>query len=260
MKKTMLVPTLFIFAAGGAFAVENPWIGTWKLDAAHSQLAGDTFTVTHGPGKLLHFTDGVIAFDFGTDGKEYKAAYDRTIVWTPTGPNSWETVNKKNGAVLTKSERTLSADGNTLSRHYTETHADGSTSEGDDVYARLSGGPGLLGTWKSIKVTDSGGPKTFIISAPTSATMRFEIPEWKAHAEGAVDGRDLPVVGDTTPAGMTASFKLVTPTQLKYVLKVNGKEDTEGVQTLAADGRTYTDVSWSPGKESEKQTCLYVRQ
>jgi hypothetical protein len=41
-------------------------------------------------------------------------------------------------------------------------------------------------------------------------------------------------------------------------MKVNGKEDSEGVQTLAADGRSYTDVSWSAGKESEKQIAVFV--
>jgi hypothetical protein len=47
---------------------------------------------------------------------------------------------------------------------------------------------------------------------------------------------------------MTISFKLVTPTQIKYVIKVNGKEDSEGMRTLAADARSYTDVGWSAGK------------
>jgi hypothetical protein len=29
--------------------------------------------------------------------------------------------------------------------------------------------------------------------------------------------------------------------------------------TLSADGRTITDVSWTPGKESEKQTAVYQK-
>jgi hypothetical protein len=44
------------------------------------------------------------------------------------------------------------------------------------------------------------------------------------------------------------------------VFKVNGKIDTYGTQTLAADGKTLSDVTWSPGKESEKSTGLYVKQ
>jgi hypothetical protein len=41
---------------------------------------------------------------------------------------------------------------------------------------------------------------------------------------------------------------------------MNGKPDTYGIETLAADGHSFTDVSWNPGKESEKQTAVYVKQ
>jgi len=52
----------------------------------------------------------------------------------------------------------------------------------------------------------------------------------------------------------------VSPTQINFVIRVNGKEDFEGVTTLSADSRSYTDVGWSAGKENEKQTSVYVRQ
>jgi hypothetical protein len=41
---------------------------------------------------------------------------------------------------------------------------------------------------------------------------------------------------------------------------LNGKEIGRDVMTLSADGKTITDVSWTPGKESEKQTYVYDRQ
>lgn len=88
----------------------------------------------------------------------------------------------------------------------------------------------------------------------------YELPDLKASTEGTADGSDHPVTGGNTPAGMTIGFKLIKPTQVKYVIKVNGKEDSEGVSTIAADGRSYSDVSWTPGKEDEKQTAVYVKQ
>ena len=45
-----------------------------------------------------------------------------------------------------------------------------------------------------------------------------------------------------------------------YTLKIDGKVESQGVQTLAADGRSYTDVSSSPGKENEKQTAVWTKQ
>lgn len=62
------------------------------------------------------------------------------------------------------------------------------------------------------------------------------------------------------PAVSTLSFKMVSPTELSYISKFNGKPDAYGTQTLAADGKTLTDVSWSPGKESEKSTAVYNEQ
>ena len=257
MKTTLVLYSLLALPCS-AMATENPWTGTWKLDLAQSHLAGDTFTYSKGPGELFHYSDGVVAYDFGTDGKEYKSAYDRTTRWTQAGPNTWDSVTSVNGKVLAKIHRELSADGKTLTINYSGTRPDGAKFNDQDVYTRVAGSEGLLGTWKSIKV--SGAPQTFVIASPAPGSLRYNIPEWQASAEGTADGSDHPLVGGNTPAGMTVSFKFVTPTKIKYVIKVNGKEDSEGVSTLAADGRSYTDVSWNPGKENEKQTSVYVKQ
>ena len=157
MKTRLVLSSLLLLATGAAYAAENPWVGTWKLDPAQSHLAGDTFTYSKGPGSLLHFSDGVVAYDFGTDGKAYKSAYDRTTTWTQTGPNSWDSVTTRNGKVLGKAQRTLSADGKTLTVHYTGTRPDGAPFDDRDVYTRMTAGAGLLGTWKSLKVGTTGG-------------------------------------------------------------------------------------------------------
>jgi hypothetical protein len=260
MKTRFFLASWLLLAAGAVYAAENPWVGTWKLDPAQSHLAGDTFTYSKGPGSLLHFSDGVVAYDFGTDSKAYKSAYDRTTTWTQTGPNSWDSVTTRNGKVLGKAQRTLSADMKTLTIHHTGTRPDGAPFDDQDVYTRVAAGAGLLGTWKSVKVGATGGPQTFVISSPAPGVLHYEVPDLQAHAEGAADGTDHPLAGGNTPEGMTISFKFVTPTQIKYVIKVNGKEDSEGVQTLAADAHSYTDVGWSAGKENEKQTAVFVRQ
>jgi hypothetical protein len=59
---------------------------------------------------------------------------------------------------------------------------------------------------------------------------------------------------------MTIAFKQVTPTKHKYTIKIDGKPDTYGVQTLSPDGTFFTDVSRNPGHESEKTTSVYVKQ
>lgn len=262
MKAFILFCSLVALPGGVALAATSPWEGTWKLDAARSHLTGDTFTFSQGPGQMLHYSDGVnVSYDFGLDGKEYPSAYGRVTSWTPAGKNAWDSLTKMHGEVLAKGHRELSADGKTLTMTFSGSNADGSPYNEEDVYERTSGSEGLIGSWRSVKVKNPGGPQTFIITAPRPGVLHYVIPEMKATVEGPADGSDLAVSGGPeVPAKMTYAYKFLAPTKVSYTLKIDGKVDSRGEQTLAADGRTYTDVSWSPGKEGDKQTAIWVKQ
>jgi hypothetical protein len=155
--------------------------------------------------------------------------------------------------------RSLSADGKTLTNTYKGAKPDGTSFNDSSTYVRVTGTKGLAGKWRSTKVTISA-PDDFVISVPSSNTMRWEIPGQKASVEGRADGSDLPVAGADMPPGMTVSFKPEGPRKFSYTVKLDGKPQNYGVQTLAANGKSYTDVSWSAGKTSEKQTAFYVKQ
>lgn len=262
MKSLLLLCSLIALPAGAALAADSPWVGTWKLDQARSHLTGDTFTVSKGPGALLHFSDGAnINYDFGLDGKDYPTVYGRVTSWTTAGKNAWDSVVKADGKTLAKGHRELSADGKTLTMTFTGTNADGSAFSEQDVYERTAGGDGLIGTWRSIKVKNPAGPQTFVISSPRPGILHYVIPEMQASVDGPADGKDLPVVGGPeVPPKMTYAYKFLAPTKVSYTVKIDGKVDSRGEQTMAADGRTYTDVNWSPGKENEKQTAVWVKQ
>jgi hypothetical protein len=261
MRTTSILCLALALYAGSALAVDSPWSGTWKLDPARSHFTGDTFTVTQGPGNMLHYADGSTAsYDFGVDGKEYKTWANRTTTWTPTGKNSWDTVTKVDGRTLVKAHQQLSADGKTLSSTYTGTRPDGTAFHDEEVFARASGGEGLIGTWRAIKVSEPDAPHEYVISSPAPGVLRFEVPDMKASAEGRTDGSDNPLTAPNMPPGMTISWEMPSPTKIKYVMKVNGKTDNLGEQTLAADGKSFSDVNWNPGKENEKTTGVYVKQ
>lgn len=261
MKTTLLICMFLALRAGAALAANSPWTGDWKLDPAKSHFTGDTFTYSKGPGTLLHFSDGSsTSFDFGLDGKEYKAWANRTVTWTATGNSSWDTETKADGKVLSKGKRVLSADGKTLTMTFSGTKPDGSSFNETDVYQRVSGTDGLIGTWRSIKVSEPGGPREFLITSPEPGVLHYEVPDMKAAAEGRTDGRDNPMTGPTVAPGTTISFKAVSPKKIRYVIKVNGKTDNIGEDILAADGRSFSDVNWNPGKENEKTTGVFVKQ
>ena len=73
-------------------------------------------------------------------------------------------------------------------------------------------------------------------------------------------GRQDRFKGPTAPAGLMISNKNDGPDKVLTIVTLNGKELGRDVMTLSADGKTITDVSWTPGKESEKQTYVYEKQ
>jgi hypothetical protein len=261
MKATLIICSLLALPAGAASAADSPWNGTWKLDPQKSHLTGQTFTYSERPGGLLHYEDGSTAsFDFGLDGKEYKIWANRTRVWTAAGKNAWDTVTRADGKVRSKGHIALSEDGTTLTMTFTGTRPDGQDFREEDVFSRVSGTDGLVGTWRTAKVTNPTGPETFVISVPAAGVLHFDVPDMKASAEGRADGTDHPLTGATVPPGMTISWKFLSPRKIKYTMKLNGKPDNSGVEELAADGASFTDTNWNSGRENEKTVAVYVKQ
>lgn len=247
-----------LFASLPAFAADSPWVGTWKLDAAKSHLVGDTFSYSKAPNGMLHMAYSTDSYDFAIDGKDYKAWAGRTMSWTADGPNAWNSVMKQDGVVVYSTHKALSADGKTLTVTTTGKKPDGSPMTDVIVYTRVGSGTGLLGKWRSTKADQ--GTELFTVSSPSPGVLRTETPAYKAVSEGKTDGTEFVPVGPTIPHGYTVSMKATGPRTLHYVYKVNGKPDGYSVDTVAADGKSFTSLSWSPGKESEKTMSVYVKQ
>lgn len=262
MRTTLILCSLLALPAGAAFAANSPWNGTWKLDPGRSHLTGQTFTFTARPGGMLHYEDGSsTSFSFGLDGKEYRTLPGRTESWTETGKNSWDRVGRVAGKIISRGRVVLSEDGKTLAMKFTGTRPDGNAFHEEDVFSRVSGTAGLIGTWRATNVAGSpDGPETFVISSPAPGVMHYEVPDLKVSVEGRADGSDHPLTGPTMAPGTTISWTRLAPKKIKYVIKIAGRVDNEGVQAIAIDGNSFTDTNWNPGRPGEKTTAVYVRQ
>ncbi len=259
MKNLAFALVLLVSTAGPAMAAPSPFQGTWKLDTEKSHFTGDTFTYSTTSSGLMHFSNGSTReFDFGLDGKPYPNMGGYTVTWTPVGENAWDSEWQLGDKVAGKSHRSLSADGKTLTIEYTSFRPDGTQTQGKDVYTRVSGGPGLLGTWKNIQAQTTS--ETFIIGVPAPGQIRLEIPADKEIATGPTDGTPFPYVGPETPEGYTISITMAGPSHLKYVNKYNDKVVNLGTLKVSRDGQTLTQVFWVPGKEHEKATAVYRKQ
>ena len=252
-------------AVPAAFAAlnppDNPLAGTWKLDPAKSHFEGDTFTLSSRPSGMLHYSNGSTdEYDFAADGKPYPAHFDQTIMVTGHDPDHWEEVVKSAGGnVMQTNHYAIAPDEKTMTITTTGQRPDGSSMNDVATYTRVSGTKGGMGKWKSTKVS-TNEPGLSLISFPSADTLKWEIPDYKETFLGKVDGTDMPINGPDVGKSVTLAVKRVSDHKMTYVVKIGGKPVEMGVFTVAPDGKMATDEAWSPGKEAEKTTGVYVKQ
>ena len=230
MKQFAIALAALTLSAGSALADDSPFAGTWKLNVEKSQFTGDTLSYTATATGFKYSNGATVTYDFAIDGKPYPMLADRMTTWTKAADGGWDTTVKAGDTVLSKGHRTLSADGKQLTMSFTEYKPDGTTSTETDVYERVSGGPGLAGEWKDVKSDSASDTLSIAASSPGKFVLNF--PSYKA--DGA--------------------------SKWGYSISLKDKTYQTGVMTVSADGKTLTDKSWVPGKESEASIAVYDKQ
>ena len=61
-------------------------------------------------------------------------------------------------------------------------------------------------------------------------------------------------------AGHTISMKRLSPSKLSNVNKLGGKLDSYSIQSMAPDGKSFTEVSWNARTPAEKTTSVYFKR
>ena len=237
----------------------NPWNGTWKLNQERSKLTGDTFSISKVKGGKLHYDNGALTYDFVCDGTDYATIGGRTDSCTQISPSSYTLVTKARGTEYSKTQQEISPDGKTLTAVTKGTQPDGTPYTDTNVFERISGKSGLLGTWKNIK-SETSSPDIMVINVSEPDVIHWELPGFKQSLDGKMDGQPIAVTGPQVPEGLTLTFRKVGASRLTYALKCKDKTLNEGEQALSEDGRTITDTSWIPAKPTEKEIAFYEKQ
>lgn len=249
-----------VFCSAIAGATENPFVGSWKFDAARSKLVAETVQYSDLGDGRMHFSNGAtLEYDFALDGKDYKTVDDRTIAWRPLAAGSWRTTIKIDGKTTETAQRTLSADGKQMTMLADGVLPDGTAYKHKKRYTRVGAGTGLAGTWRNTEVDTGNMPDGYVISESPDGTITWAIPTDKQTVTGRFDGSDMPLSGPTAPANTAFSITRLSSHKIAYVMKTSGKPGQYGTVTISADGNTFTEESWLPGKESEKSTGVLIR-
>jgi hypothetical protein len=119
-------------ATSVAWAMESPFIGTWKLDSSKTRMPDEMKVQSQGANKY--------AFDFGggaetivVDGSDQPGCCGTKLSVKPEAADTWIVERKKDGRLLLRATWKLSKDESTLTDYYREFEADGETHSMDYV-------------------------------------------------------------------------------------------------------------------------------
>jgi hypothetical protein len=154
MRKLVEVLAVLALSCAPAPHAQSPFTGTWKTDTQKNPPAATgTITYALSPSGKEHYSDNRNSeYEFAIDGKEYPT--DRaasTVAWNKSGETAWDCTEKIKDRVIKKIHFVLSPDDQTLTTTYTWFNGGNRTAQGASIFTRLSGGPGLEGTWKMVK-------------------------------------------------------------------------------------------------------------
>ena len=253
--RTTALSLVALFTCSIAWA-DSPFDGIWQLNAAKSQLAGDTMSFEDAGGGTLKFTDSDQSYSFQPDGSSFTTPLGTERTFQKTG-EGYTTTNKKKGLLISTGTWKLSGDGNTLVVESKGTKPNGDTFDNMTTYVRTAPGTGLIGSWKSTKVKLSNPNSLTVQSNGDEVTLSLSAIKATCHAKW--DGKDYPATGPTVPDGITLALSKSGPDSFKLVQKSKGKVLTIIHYHVAADGKTMT-TKGTNGEGKEPFTEVYEKQ
>ncbi len=262
----MTWPRLAALAAAAALTVpaaphaeDNPFVGTWKLNAARSQLAGDTMRFAAQRGGKIRFTAAGQSYTFRPDGKPRNAIFRQKVAWIRVDDRTWRAEWKVKKRTIVTEMLEVAPDGKTLRDTARGSRADGTPYEDSVLYERTAGeGSSLFGTWRSTRV-DLGGLQTIAIEPHAQHGIVLTMVDFNSTCTARLDGADYAFRGPMTPPGLTFSFRPSGERELHVIQKQDGVALYTGALSVDADGRTLT-WEWRPKAVDEPVRAVFDRQ
>jgi hypothetical protein len=236
----------------------TPLAGTWKLDVAKSKMTGDTFTLASEPGGMIKYSFEGQSYSFKLDGPAVQTPSGMTAKFKKVDDSTWESTRSKGSTLIETATWKLSPDGKQITINPHGTKPDGSKFSEQYVYARETGTTGFYGHWKSTKATGNN-PDSYKFEDQPDGSMVWTIPDLKAQVKLKFDGADYPATGPTVPDGLTLAVTSEGSHKFALVEKIKGKTIYKSTYTIAADGKTMTEVG-GPVAVNEPFTLVFNKE
>jgi hypothetical protein len=255
---TLRLAVLVLLAAAGLSAADPAYLGKWKLNVAKSDFGQMTVTYEAVPGGGYKTTMDGLSYTFKTDGTETPTPWGSTAAWKSIDANTWEVTQKANGKVMSTDTMKLAPDGKTLMLDSKMTKATGEAAVMNMTFQRVSGGPGLAGTWKAAKMS-STSPAVIEIAAKGADGLVLKFVDQGGVCDAKFDGKDHPATGTLWPAGWTCVVAKGGDQAFNVTWKKDGKPMYQSTFSASTDGKTLTETGGA-SNTSEKIRAVYDKQ
>jgi hypothetical protein len=256
-KRSLQLLLVACLVAGALWAADSPFVGDWKLNPSRSKMTDVMKVESLGANKYV--------FNFGSgpetivvDGTEQPGHFGSTLSIAVEGPNAWKVIRKRNGRVNISAIWNLSADGSTLTDHFTGFNPNGSPYNLDYVYKRKGAGSGFEGEWVSTSETVNS-VVMLQVRPYEGGGLSFIEPSIDVTRNVKFDGKDYPNVGSNMTPGATSSIRRVNENALEMTYKINGQVLYTQQIELSSDLKTLTVTRFIVG-ESEPNIRVFERQ
>ena len=258
MRTTLRVAAAVLLATTGLLAADAPYVGKWKLNVSKSDFGQLTIVYEAQPGGGFKTTMDGLSFTFKLDGKEFPTPWGETTAWKAVNATTWEFTNRANGKIVSTNVVKVSADGKSMQTESNMTNPNGPPSIVNMTFQRVSGGPGLAGTWKAAKLS-SNSPTAIEIVAKGTDGLVFKYVDQGGQCDGRLDGKDHPASGSIWPSGWTCVMTKSGDRGFDITWKKDGKAMYKSTYVASADGKTLIENGGS-ANTTERVKAVYDRQ
>jgi hypothetical protein len=225
------------------------------LNPAKSQLTGETISIEKNASGGMTYTTAQTTYDFKPDGKEYPEPNGRTTAWKETSPDNWEVSIRTNGKLTATIMTSVKGDTMTTMAHRPK--PDGGMMMDTATLKRVSGGPGILGKWKSTEVKAAAAIMELAANGADGVMLKY--PEFGIACTAKFDGKDYAMTGPQASSKDMLSFKKTGPNSFEVTEKTEGKAVYVDTFTVSPDGKTLIDDG-GPISTKEPTKAVYDRQ
>jgi hypothetical protein len=231
-------------------AQDNPWNGTWKLDPATIKYDGPTFTIASDAEGYTVTRGGKADPKVVCDGTPKTNPNGNMVTCTKAGTGYAIEVTR-DGKPVNRATVSLSPDGKMMTRDVHFTPADDSPYTMTFISKRVSGGPGVSGVWKQMKVAESADTGLLTIQV-TGDSVDFKETDVAKPVTCKLDGTET----NLSPTS-TMSVKLADPHTLKVTYKGDGQVRRENTFVLSVDGKTVTETDITPDPSPSTTSMMF---